>query len=93
MKCRTQAHGFYIYQLIFEDNFVVFKEFFFQKILSFIPMVSIQEGGYDSVSQYGHSQSEKKLGLGDKYYCSIKVHTLEAQNQNQLKSPLSELTS
>ena len=24
--------------------------------------------------QYGHSQSEKKLGLGDKYHRSIKVH-------------------
>ena len=28
--------------------------------------------------QYGHSQSEKKLGLGDKYQRSIKVHTLES---------------
>ena len=27
------------------------------------------------VPQYGHSQSEKKLGVGDKYYRSIKVHT------------------
>jgi hypothetical protein len=26
-------------------------------------------------AQYGHSQSEKKLGLGDKYHRSIKVHT------------------
>jgi hypothetical protein len=26
-------------------------------------------------AQYGHSQSEKKLRLGDKYYRSIKVHT------------------
>ena len=26
-------------------------------------------------SQYGHSQSEKKLGVGDKYHRSIKVHT------------------
>ena len=25
--------------------------------------------------QYGHSQSEKKLGFGDKYHRSIKVHT------------------
>ena len=37
--------------------------------------------------QYGHSQSEKKLGLGEKYHRSNKVHTLEAQNQHQLKSP------
>jgi hypothetical protein len=42
-------------------------------------------------AQYGHSQSEKKLGLGDKYHRSIKVQTLEAQNQHQLKSPLSDL--
>ena len=42
-------------------------------------------------TQYGHSQSEKKLGLGEKYHRSIKVHTLEAQNQHQLKSPLSDL--
>ena len=27
------------------------------------------------LSQYGHSQSEKKLGVGDKYHRSIKVHT------------------
>ena len=26
-------------------------------------------------TQYGHSQSEKKLGVGDKYHRSIKVHT------------------
>ena len=26
-------------------------------------------------TQYGHSQSEKKLGLGEKYHRSIKVHT------------------
>ena len=37
-------------------------------------------------TQYGHSQSEKKLGLGDKYNPSIKVHMLEAQNQHTLKS-------
>ena len=30
---------------------------------------------YWSNTQYGHSQSEKKLGLGDKYHRSIKVHT------------------
>ena len=41
-------------------------------------------------SQYGHSQSEKKLWLGDKYHHSIKVHTLEAQNQHELKYPLSD---
>ena len=40
--------------------------------------------------QYGHSQSEKKLGVRHKYHCSIKVHTQETQNQHQLKSPLSE---
>ena len=28
-----------------------------------------------SLAQYGHSQSEKKLGLGDKYHRSIKVNT------------------
>ena len=27
------------------------------------------------LTQYGRSQSEKKLGVGDKYHCSIKVHT------------------
>ena len=26
------------------------------------------------LAQYGHSQSEKMLGLGDKYHRSIKVH-------------------
>ena len=26
-------------------------------------------------TQYGHSQSEKNLGVGDKYHRSIKVHT------------------
>ena len=26
------------------------------------------------LSQYGHSQSKKKLGVGDKYHHSIKVH-------------------
>ena len=26
-------------------------------------------------TQYGHSQSEKKLGVGEKYHRSIKVHT------------------
>ena len=31
-----------------------------------------------------------KLGVGDKYHRSIKVHTQEAQNQHQLKSPLSD---
>ena len=36
---------------------------------------------------------KKKLGVGDKYHHSIKVHTKEAQNQHQLKSPLSEFTS
>ena len=30
---------------------------------------------FDGLPQYGHSQSEKKLGLGDKYHRSIKVHT------------------
>ena len=28
-----------------------------------------------NLTQYGHSQSEKKLGVGDKYHRSIKVHT------------------
>ena len=42
-------------------------------------------------SQYGHSQSEKKWGLRDKYQRSIKVHTKEAQNQNKLKSHLSDV--
>ena len=27
------------------------------------------------ITQYGHSQSEKKLRVGDKYHRSIKVHT------------------
>ena len=30
---------------------------------------------YKDITQYGHSQPEKKLGLGDKYHRSIKVHT------------------
>ena len=34
---------------------------------------NIQTADYNA--QYGHSQSEKKLGVGDKYYRSIKVHT------------------
>ena len=29
-----------------------------------------------AASQYGHSQSEEKIGLGDKYHRSIKVHTV-----------------
>ena len=41
----------------------------------------------DSLSQYGKSQSEKKLILLNFYYHSIKVHTQEAQNLRQLKSP------
>ena len=44
-------------------------------------------------AQYGRSQSKKKLGLGDKYHRSIKVHTYEAQNQHHLKSPLSDFTA
>ena len=42
------------------------------------------------IAQYGHSQSEKKIGVGDKYHRSIKVHTEEAQNQHQLKSDFLE---
>ena len=30
---------------------------------------------FSESTQYGHSQSEKKLGVGDKYHRSIKVHT------------------
>ena len=30
---------------------------------------------YADIAQYGHIQSKKKLGVGDKYHCSIKVHT------------------
>ena len=29
-----------------------------------------------NLTQYGHSQSEKKLGVGDKYHRSSKVHSL-----------------
>ena len=49
------------------------------------PRLSLQTLNIDSrkaicidvypIPQYGHSQSEKKLGLGDKYHPSIKVHT------------------
>ena len=47
-----------------------------------------------NITQYGHSQFEKKWMAGDKYYLSIKVHTYEAQNLHQLKfPPLSDLTS
>ena len=53
---------------------------------------TFQQDGY-SFSQYGYSQSEKKLGVGDKYNRSIKVHTQETQNHHQLKSPLSDLTT
>ena len=30
---------------------------------------------FNMEAQYGHSQSEKKLGVGDKYDRSIKVHS------------------
>ena len=29
------------------------------------------------ISQYGHSQSEKKLGVGDKYHRSIKIPKIQ----------------
>ena len=43
-----------------------------------------------SKSQYGQSKSEQKLKSLDFYHHSIKVHTQEAQNLHQLKSPLSD---
>ena len=59
------------------------------KVKITLELQALQRKSY--ISQYGHSQSEKKLGVGDKYHRSIKVHTQEAQNQHQLKSPLSDL--
>ena len=37
-----KSHGLYVFYPVFEDNFFLFKEFFFQKILS-LCMVTIQE--------------------------------------------------
>ena len=39
------------------------------------PKVQLQKMFWGQVAQYGHSQSEKKLGVGEKYHRSIKVHT------------------
>ena len=44
-------------------------------------------------AQYGQSKSKQKLKSLDFYHHSIKVHTQEAQNLHQLKSPLSDPTS
>ena len=47
-------------------------------------------------TQYGHSQSEKKLGVGDKYDRSIKAHTttyLGGPESASIEIPLSDLTS
>ena len=44
----------------------------FSKPLDFRGVMKMK---YVSQSQYGHSQSEKKLVVGDKYHRSIKVHT------------------
>ena len=40
-----------------------------------LPIAVSQWGTLPHIPQYGHSQSEKKLGFGDKYHLSIKVHT------------------
>ena len=46
--------------------------FFLQNLVQFVYTFGVLN--YD-ISQYGLSQSEKKLGVGDKYHRSIKVHT------------------
>ena len=57
---------------------------FFTKMVQFSilkPKLEQFDGTYFSLihdlynTQYGHSQSEKKWGLCDKYHHSIKVHT------------------
>ena len=44
-----------------------------QMLMSYWVLIDARMSGSDT--QYGHSQSEKKLGVGDKYHRSIKVHT------------------
>ena len=48
---------------------------------------------YCRLVQYGQREFEWKWNLFDKYHHSIKEHTIDAKNQHQLKSLLSDLTS
>ena len=49
--------------------------------------------GHPLPAQYGHSQSEKKLGLRGFEISKNVKNIFWVQNQHQLKSPLSDLTS
>ena len=56
-----------------------FNSSFFYKVSilgddSLPPICAWQDLNFEG-AQYGHIQSEKKLGVGDKYHRSIKVHT------------------